>query len=50
MAMSLLLRAANGQSYVVSMAWNNPAAAVEEARMAMLTARAATLLRPASQP
>lgn len=50
MAMSLLLRAADDRSYVVSMAWNNPSAAVDEAQMAMLVARAATLLRSAGQP
>ncbi len=50
MAMSLLLRAADDQNYAVSMVWNDPSAAVDEARMAMLVARAATLLRPPVQP
>ena len=44
MAMSLLLRDQGGNAYAVSMAWNNASGAVDEARMTMLAARAATLL------
>jgi Beta-lactamase enzyme family len=49
-AMTLLLRSADGAAFVVSIAWNNPAAAVDEAQMATLATRAAALLRSLGQP
>ena len=43
MAMHFLMRARSGQSYALAIAWNNPAGAVDEARLAALATRAVAL-------
>jgi beta-lactamase class A len=45
MAMNLLLRDADGNSYAVVMSWNNENASVEESRLSGMATRAAELLR-----
>lgn len=48
-AMNFLARAADGNTYAVAMAWNDPARAVDEARFAALAARAVALTRTISR-
>ncbi len=48
-AMNFLARAADGSHYAITMAWNDPARAVDEARFAALAARAVALSRTISR-
>lgn len=45
MAMNLLMRDAQGRTYVAAIAWNNDQAPVDEAALVMLISRASALLR-----